>query len=190
MTVSPQHLTTKSLSMGNLKQFPSGALHPRWVSNDSLLAAVATFPLGTLMLTGQIIKRGRKNEKYVECLCSKCNRLHLIYPANIRTGKTTNCKCQRGVKYGGDPRALLLGDRYDSIVQRCNNPSDENYKNYGGRGIELRFISREHFIRWSLENLRHVSYLGVEIDREDNNGHYEPGNLRLRESKTAWKLGS
>lgn len=30
-----------------------------------------------------------------------------------------------------------------------------------------------------LENLPHKNYSGVDIDRIDNNGHYEPGNLRL-----------
>lgn len=35
------------------------------------------------------------------------------------------------------------------------------------------------FIRWVSKNLPHPTYLKVEIDRTDNDGHYAPGNLRL-----------
>lgn len=125
------------------------------------------------------MRHGPKREKYVECVCSVCKKLYLISPSNIRTGKTTNCRCQRAVKYEGDPRARVLGERYDAMVQRCTNPKSDVYRNYGARGIELRFDSREHFIRWMLETLPHATYEGVQIDRKDNDGHYEPGNLRL-----------
>jgi hypothetical protein len=35
------------------------------------------------------------------------------------------------------------------------------------------------FIQWVVENLPHPTYHMQEIDRIDNDGHYEPGNLRL-----------
>ena len=43
----------------------------------------------------------------------------------------------------------------------------------------MRFASRRYFILWMEENLPHPDYRGVEINRIDNDGHYEPGNLNL-----------
>ena len=96
---------------------------------------------------------------------------------NVLGGKTTNCTCQR--KYGGDPRARTLGQRYDAMVQRCRRWSHVSSHNYKGRGIEVRFASREDFVRWALAKWPTASFKGVDIDRINNDGHYEPSNLRL-----------
>ena len=45
--------------------------------------------------------------------------------------------------------------------------------------IKVLFKSRHHFIQWVLQNLPHPTYCGMEIDRINNDGHYEPGNIRL-----------
>jgi hypothetical protein len=133
----------------------------------------------TLRLTGRVVRYGSKKERHVVARCIACRELQYLYPSNVRLGKTTNCKCQRGVKYNHDPRAKLLGDRYDALKQRCRNTGTKVQQNYGARGIKNNFKSREHFIKWVMKNLPHETYLGVEIDRIDNDGHYEPGNLRL-----------
>ena len=41
------------------------------------------------------------------------------------------------------------------------------------------FASRNAFVQWVAANLPHKDYCGVEIDRVNNDGHYEPGNLKL-----------
>ena len=65
---------------------------------------------------------------------------------------------------------------YDSMLQRCSNPSDRYYHCYGGRGIEVR-ISRVDFIAWHVREAKGQSRLHV--DRIDNDGHYELGNIQL-----------
>jgi hypothetical protein len=60
---------------------------------------------------------------------------------------------------------------------RCVNPNDVAYKNYGGRGIEFRFASIEEAAKWIIKELG-PKPKGRSIDRIDNNRHYEPGNLR------------
>jgi hypothetical protein len=92
------------------------------------------------------------------------------------TRATTKCPCFKKYK---DKRAKVVGERYDAMLQRCTNPSSPSWEDYGGRGIENKFLSREHYIRYILENLPHTSYRGVDIGRINNDGHYEPGNVRL-----------
>lgn len=69
------------------------------------------------------------------------------------------------------------------MQHRCTNPSDPSYHNYGGRGIEFRFASIKDCVDYVLAELPCDSYVGLDIDRIDNNGHYERGNLRLATRK-------
>lgn len=62
---------------------------------------------------------------------------------------------------------------YIAAKQRCTNPNTKHYADYGGRGIEFRFSSFEEFFKC----------LGARpdnhtLDRKDNDGHYEKGNVR------------
>ncbi len=80
------------------------------------------------------------------------------------------------VKYGLEYDTLL--NKASNIKQRCNNPKNIAYKNYGGRGIEFRFSSSAEFSMWVLDNLGVKPNNKHSIDRIDNNLHYEKGNLR------------
>lgn len=63
-----------------------------------------------------------------------------------------------------------------SMRQRCNNPRCEPYPRYGGRGIRVapEWDDFEQFVKdvGPRPSFRHS------LDRIDNNGHYEPGNVR------------
>ena len=67
---------------------------------------------------------------------------------------------------------------FASIKQRCNNPKCKSYKNYGGRGIKCLFKSSNDFVDYVINELQ-TDPRNLTIDRIDNNGHYEPGNVRF-----------
>lgn len=63
---------------------------------------------------------------------------------------------------------------YSHILDRCNNPKGKTYKYYGGRGIKCLFNSFSEF----LENIGQAPTPKHTVERIDNNGHYEIGNVR------------
>ena len=77
-----------------------------------------------------------------------------------------------------------LDDRYYNILKRCYDKRNKDYVNYGGRGIEMCDEwreSKQRFMRWCRDNGEEK---GLEIDRIDCNGSYEPTNCRFVDRKT------
>lgn len=66
---------------------------------------------------------------------------------------------------------------WEAIVQRCENPHDKRYADYGGRGIRL-------YPAWRLSFKAFFDDVGSrpsrehQLDRIDNDRGYEPGNVR------------
>lgn len=115
-----------------------------------------------------------QNHCYVLTECVTCGKIEWQNYSNLRTGRSKGCQtCSR-------PRQIprWLDRRLTAAKQRCENPKDPGYHNYGARGIRFEFQS-------VLEaGLYLISTYGLpdramEIDRIDNNGSYAPGNLRF-----------
>ena len=65
------------------------------------------------------------------------------------------------------------------MIARCENPSDHKYADYGARGI--RVCDCWHDIRLFAEDIDRILGErpdGHTLDRVDNDGDYEPGNVR------------
>jgi hypothetical protein len=60
------------------------------------------------------------------------------------------------------------------MKQRCTNPKNKDYKDYGARGITVceRWIN--DFAAFAADMGPRPD--GLTLERENNNGNYEPGN--------------
>lgn len=65
------------------------------------------------------------------------------------------------------------------ILDRCYNSKSPQFTDYGGRGIKVSKKWKDspiHFVNWAKKN----GYKkGLEIDRKNNDGNYEPSNCRF-----------
>jgi hypothetical protein len=86
--------------------------------------------------------------------------------------------CAEKMHPGRTPRHGLSDNpehrTWTRIRERCNNPSHGDYARYGGRGIKVcaRWDAFENFLAdMGPRN-------GMTIERNDNDGNYEPSNCR------------
>ncbi len=105
---------------------------------------------------------------------------------SLRSGRTRSCGCRKldlATRHGG--RNGPHYSRWCSIKQRTGNPKNTSYARYGGRGINIYGPWSESFIsfkNWLDENLGPCPE-GCTLDRIDNDGNYEPDNLRWATAK-------
>lgn len=111
---------------------------------------------------------------YVLTRCVDCGAVQWTDLGNLRSGKSKGCQaCSQ-------PRRIpkWLDRRLTTAKQRCENPNDPEYHNYGARGIRFRFPSILAAGLYLLKLYPNPDR-SLEIDRIDNNGDYAPGNLHL-----------
>lgn len=138
------------------------------------------FMWGLWKLLDTSITRKRK-ERFVSVQCTGCGVVNSKHYANLIQGKTTQCQsCANNARKNLAPRWLV--GRMGAAKQRCVNPNFHQYKDYGGRGIKFAWENPSDGALWVMENLG--LHPELEIDRINNNGNYEPGNLRWVSHKT------
>ena len=130
-----------------------------------------------------VLSRGPNNKHghtMWHCQCD-CGRERVVQDVNLRSGNSRGCKsCQtKRLKTTHGLSRTKLYNVWQHIIQRCENPSNKDYKYYGGRGIKICVEWREDFMAfytWAMAN-GYSAKLG--IDRIDNDGDYEPSNCRF-----------
>ncbi len=140
-------------------------------------------------LTPVAITRIKGKIRY-KCQCSCGN---VIFPTPCEIGKRTfSCGClsQENKIKNGTTHGLSKTKEYAASFNaftRCRKPNSKYWKWYGGRGIEVKFKTIEEMTRWLINNLPRPSGKYF-LDRIDNDGHYEPGNIRWLTSKESANL--
>jgi len=143
----------------------------------------------TLELTGQRFgrliaieatrKRKRRNIIW-KCECD-CGNIVEVMARNLKAGLSRSCGClQKEIvgklnrTHGHSTKITKTYRTWKNMLQRCGNPKNKSYNNYGGRGIKVcdRWLhSFENFLDDMGEAPERLT-----IERENNNGNYEPGN--------------
>lgn len=69
---------------------------------------------------------------------------------------------------------------WGSMKNRCSDPKSPPFKNYGGRGIKVcdEWAERHVGFKRFLEDVGRRPSSDYSIERIDNDGNYEPGNVR------------
>lgn len=143
-------------------------------------------------LTGQkfnrllVIEPARtKSGKFAwKCKCD-CGNYTITQGTELKNGRTKSCGCYakdfartKFTKHGLSNNKLRFV--FNSMHARCENPNNNQYHNYGNRGVVVcnewkapdGFIN---FYNWAMSN----GYAeGLQIDRIDNDGNYCPQNCR------------
>lgn len=135
-----------------------------------------------------------------KCRCDCGNVVNAVH-SNLVKGVTKSCGCmqkelasERFSKH--HLRSSRIYNIYANMKQRCCNPNNPRYSNYGGRGITIYdgWLGKsgfENFYNWSIAN----GYSDeLTIDRIKNEKGYYPDNCRWvtneiqrnNQRKTVW----
>lgn len=121
-----------------------------------------------------ICPSGRKARR-VLCMCDVCGDTHIKFVSALHDKCT--CPNEPRRKSHGKSNTPLYNVWY-AVKQRCYYQKNASYKHYGARGIIMCNEWRDNFqafYDWSISN----GYKkGLQIDRIDVNGNYEPNNCR------------
>lgn len=125
------------------------------------------------------------SRKLWECVC-ECGNHIVLHTKKLTSGNTRSCGCllkEYNTSKKPDPQEKRIRRHiqnvWSKIKERCYNPKSNNYRAYGARGIrvcEEWLHDSKAFAKWCLSNGYQI---GLEIDRIDNNGNYEPSNCQF-----------
>lgn len=149
---------------------------------------------GKLTVLEYVGTKRYRNGRATQWLCQcDCGNKTVVDSVSLKTGNTVSCGCHRrelsskrmiernkthGITIGSeeDKRLYRL---WAAIKRRCYYEKCVGYHNYGGRGVRMCDEWKNEaakFVEWCKS---HGYKKGLEIDRINNNGNYEPNNCQF-----------
>lgn len=181
-------VTSYSLKSGNTKS--CGCLQRRRKDEDLIGKTFGRLTVESF--AGYQGNNPKKLRPYWNCICA-CGNPKTVNGDWLKNGAVKSCGClntertlETHSKHGYATRKLKgfaetrIYRIWDKMKQRCYNPNQNYYKDYGGRGIEVcdEWLGEngfENFLEWAVANGYDNS---LSIDRINPNGNYEPSNCR------------
>lgn len=132
-----------------------------------------------------VLKRSpsRRGHTMWECQCD-CGTIKEIGGVALKSGDSKSCGCLNAEQKIGPKNPTFKHGMsrthehraWAHAKQRCFNRHNRKWKDYGGRGIRMCVEWKKNFMAF----FAHIGRCppGKTLDRINNNGHYEPGNVR------------
>jgi hypothetical protein len=150
-------------------------------TSDRVESARDTTPgsvFGLWTVLGEREQRGA--HIYVKARC-QCGLEKFVRRTSLLAGDSEACRAC-SIRTHGHGCARDLDPTYrtwSNMVQRCHNPKNTSYRDYGGRGIRVcdEWRGTGGFARF-VEHVGAKPEPRLTIDRIDNERGYQPGNVR------------
>jgi hypothetical protein len=124
------------------------------------------------------------------CECD-CGGTKIVRSSSLQSGNTRSCGCLgdetrsvngkdrtlHGYSKTADGRPSIEYIAWSSAKYRCHCPTNPKFEQYGGRGITMCDEWRNDFQAF-YDHIGPKPSPELSLDRIDNDGNYEPGNVR------------
>lgn len=119
----------------------------------------------------------------VDVMCS-CGNSKTVRMDAMKSGNTSSCGCwgneqaaKARTKHGLYRHPLYTV--WECMISRCEDIKGKNYKDYGGRGVNVCEDWRKNFKSFYDFSVSHGWRKGLQIDRINNDLGYSPDNCRF-----------
>lgn len=158
-------------------------MQPQFITLAPIAKNLTGQRFGRLVALGPVA-RDRNHHIVWLCQCD-CGNETRVTLQELRAGKTKSCGCIRreGVRLWNKTHGMTrtkIHNTWLRMKQRCTVPSAKDYIYYGERGILVCdgwLHSFEAFHAY-VSQLCNFGEVGYSLDRIDNDGNYEPGNVQ------------
>ena len=117
--------------------------------------------------------------------CQYCGKEWGCVVQSIKTGNTISCGCQRkGINKTHGLRSNKFYQTWYGMLQRCTDPKNKGYKDYGARGITVceEWLNVSNFVAWC--DLTYPNIEDATLDRINNDKGYSPENCTWSDKTT------
>lgn len=122
-----------------------------------------------------VVSMAALNKKGALWLCRcDCGGKKTVPGQHLRGGYVWSCGCARGTHHQSKTRLYRV---WQEMIGRCHKPTNQQFSNYGARGISVCERWRSSFETFR-DDMGPRPSPQHSLDRIDNDGNYEPGNVR------------